>query len=126
MRLDGNDYSVHPAAIGRRVEVVADLNRVQMLCDGRPVADHARSWARHQTFTDPVHAEAAKVLRREHRAVAAARALRPEDVQVEQRPLSSCDTALGLVEDLADGLHDEPDGILPATGTTGPAAGVPW
>jgi hypothetical protein len=41
VRLDGNDYSVHPAVIGRRVEVVADLHRVRALCDGRRVADHA-------------------------------------------------------------------------------------
>ena len=127
VRLDGNDYSVHPTAIGRRVEVAADLDRVRVFCDGRPVADHTRSWARHQTFTDPIHAEAAKAMRREHRALSAARALRPADVQVEQRTLSSYDIALGLVDDLADGLVDgapKPDATLPATGTT--AAGVAW
>jgi hypothetical protein len=31
IRLDSNDYSVHPAAIGRRVEVSADLARVRVL-----------------------------------------------------------------------------------------------
>jgi hypothetical protein len=126
VRMDGNDYSVHPSAIGRRVEVAADLDRVQVLFDGRLVADHARSWARHQTFTDPAHAEAATALRREHRALTAARALRPADVQVEQRPLSSYDTAFGLADDLdedlgdelGDGPLDEP-GTLSATGTTG-------
>ena len=30
LRLDGNDYSVHPAAIGRRVELAADLHRVRV------------------------------------------------------------------------------------------------
>jgi transposase len=35
VRLDGNDYSVHPAVIGRRVEVVADLERVRAYCDGQ-------------------------------------------------------------------------------------------
>jgi hypothetical protein len=30
LRLDGNDYSVHPAAIGRRVELHASLHRVQV------------------------------------------------------------------------------------------------
>ena len=49
VRLDGNDYSVHPSVIGRRIEVVADLDRVRAFCDGRVVADHARVWARHQT-----------------------------------------------------------------------------
>ena len=106
VRLDGNDYSVAPDAIGRRVEVVADLERVQAFAEGRLVADHARSWARHQTFTDAAHAQAAHVLRREHRALTAARALRradmqagiPAEVQVEQRPLSSYDAALGLLD----------------------------
>jgi hypothetical protein len=122
VRLDGNDYSVHPGANGRRVEVVADLDVVQVFGEGRVVAEHARSWARHQTFTDPAHAEAAKVLRREHRALNAARALRPTDVQVEQRPLSSYDTALGRFDEAAGAVQDEADGALPATGT----AGVAW
>ena len=42
VRLDGNDYSVHPAVIGRRVEVVADLQRVGSLrrpAGGRPRTD---------------------------------------------------------------------------------------
>jgi transposase len=53
VRLDGNDYSVHPAVVGRRVEVAADLERVRVFCDGRLVADHGRCWARHQTISDP-------------------------------------------------------------------------
>ncbi len=127
VRLDANDYSVHPGAVGRRVEVVADLDRVRVFCEGRAGADHARSWARHQTFTDPLHAEAAKALRREHRALAAARALRPTDadVEVEQRPLSSCDVALGLNDDRADGVIDQPDEMLAPTGTTA-TAGAAW
>jgi transposase len=34
VRLDSNDYSVHPAVVGRRVEVAADLERVWVACDG--------------------------------------------------------------------------------------------
>ena len=49
VRLDSNDYSVHPSVIGRRIEVVADLDRVRVFCDGRVVADHDRVWARHQS-----------------------------------------------------------------------------
>ena len=56
VRLDANDYSVHPSVIGRRIEVVADLDRVRVFCDGRVVADHDRVWARHQTLTLPEHA----------------------------------------------------------------------
>ena len=72
IRLDSNDYSVHPAVIGRRIEVTAGLDRVQVFCDGRIVADHERVWAWHQTITDPVHLAAATALR-QHRAVVCAR-----------------------------------------------------
>src|SRR4051812_35838342 len=60
VRLDGNDYSVHPGVIGRRVEVTADLDRVQAFCDGRLVADHERAWAKHQSISDPEHVAAAR------------------------------------------------------------------
>ena len=33
VRLDSNDYSVHPSVIGRRIEVVADLDRVRAFCE---------------------------------------------------------------------------------------------
>ena len=92
IRLDGNDYSVHPSVIGRRVEVIADLARVQVLCDGRLVAEHERLWAKHQTVSDPAHVAAAKALRRNHLDVARPTA-QPE---VEVRCLADYDTALGL------------------------------
>jgi hypothetical protein len=63
VRLDTNDYSVDPAAIGRQVTVTADLHRVQVRLDGRVVADHARVWARHMTVTDPAHVTIAHELR---------------------------------------------------------------
>jgi transposase len=53
IRLDSNDYSVHPAVIGRRIEITAGLDRVRLACDGRLVADHERVWAKHQTISDP-------------------------------------------------------------------------
>jgi transposase len=92
IRLDGNDYSVHPAVIGRRVEVVADLARVRVFCDGRMVADHERIWARHQTVHDPVHVEAAKVLRYKRFNVAGPSTA----LEVEVRCLADYDAALGL------------------------------
>ncbi len=101
VRLDANDYSVHPAVIGRRVEVMADLDRVRVLCDGQLVADHARVWARHQTISDPAHVAAAGALRRERVGV-----LRPVlalDTPVETRCLADYDTALGL-DDTAGGV----------------------
>jgi hypothetical protein len=59
VRLDSNDYSVHPAVVGRRIEVHADLDRVWVRCEGAIVADHARVWAQHQTITDFEHTVAA-------------------------------------------------------------------
>src|SRR5206468_5922181 len=63
VRLDGNDYSVHPSVVGRRVEVSADLATVTVHCASRVVAEHARCWAKHQTITDPEHRAAAEALR---------------------------------------------------------------
>lgn len=63
VRLDSNDYSVHPGVIGRRIEVVADLDRVQVFCEGKVVADHERAWALAPNDTDPEHREAANLLR---------------------------------------------------------------
>jgi len=100
VRLDGNDYSVHPAVIGRRIEVVADLARVRALCDGRVVADHERAWARHQTISADEHVTAARALRAERVGL-----LRPAPPagEVEVRPLSDYDAALGLTDDTAAG-----------------------
>jgi transposase len=93
IRLDSNDYSVHPSVIGRRIEVVTDLARMRVLCDGRLVADHERIWAKHQTITDPAHLAAAKALRRERITI-----VRPAaEPEVEQRPLADYDIALGLI-----------------------------
>jgi Mu transposase-like protein len=63
IRLNSNDYSVHPGVIGRRVEIIADLARVRAVCDGKLVADHERIWAWHQTISDPEHVAAATPLR---------------------------------------------------------------
>jgi transposase len=100
VRLDGNDYSVHPGVIGRRVEVVADLDRVRVLCEGRSVADHARAWATHQTISAEEHVAAARALRAERLG-----RLRPAPAaaEVEVRSLTDYDTALGLTDDTAGG-----------------------
>jgi transposase len=95
IRLDGNDYSVHPSVIGRRVEVIADLTGVRVLCDGRLVAEHERLWAKHQTVSDPIHVAAAKALRRKHLDVTR-RSVQPE---VEVRCLADYDSALGLTDE---------------------------
>lgn len=99
VRIDSNDYSVHPGVIGRRIELVVDLHRVRALCCGRVVADHERVWAWHQSISDPDHLAAAKLLQRERVGV-----LRPVgEPEVEQRALSDYDTALGIDTDVAEG-----------------------
>jgi transposase len=92
VRLDANDYSVHPAAVGRRVELRADLDRVRVLCDGRLVADHERCWARHQTIADPAHLAAAAQLRHQRAAVTDRR----DEGEVQLRCLADYDAAFGL------------------------------
>jgi len=66
VRLGANDYSVHPSAIGRLVEVAAGLERVRVTCGGQSVASHRRCWAAHQTLTGPAREPAAGDLRRPH------------------------------------------------------------
>lgn len=90
VRLDTSDYSVDPHAIGRMVDVTADLDRVKVRLDGKVIADHARVWARGMTLTDPAHVQAAAVLR------AAFKAPRPETDDDLVRDLADYDRAFGI------------------------------
>lgn len=95
VRLDTSDYSVHPAMIGRLVDVTGDLDRVTVAAEGRVVADHARVWARGMTVTDPDHVAAAAVLRAQFHA--------PRPVPIAggdelARDLGDYDRAFGLGE----------------------------
>jgi transposase len=98
VRLDANDYSVHPSVIGRKVTVSADLNMVRVHCDSVLVAEHRRCWAAHQTISDPVHVQAAAQLRIHHRLTAASP---PNDHGVAYRDLTDYDRILGLGEEAA-------------------------
>ena len=82
--------------IGRRIEVVADLDRVKVFCDGRTVADHARVWAWHQTITDPEHSRPPRAAPHPGRGAAPGPPTRAVELAVEQRPLADYDTALGI------------------------------
>jgi hypothetical protein len=91
VRCDTNDYSVDPTAIGRIVDVSADLNRVRVRMAGRVVADHARVWARGMTVTDSAHVETARLLRAEFQ--------QPRIIEVVDdltRDLADYDRAFGL------------------------------
>jgi transposase len=98
VRVDANDYSVHPAAIGRRVDIRADANHVDVACDGKPVARHQRCWAAHQSITDPLHRDAATLLRAAHRLAAKTSPVRTE---VEHRDLADYDRLFGLDNEVA-------------------------
>ena len=93
VRVDTNDYSVHPRAIGARVDVAADLDVVRVRHGGQLVAEHPRRWARGMTVTDPAHVTAAAVLRHAY-----------------QHPTTRPEVA-GLVRDLTD--YDKAFGIDP-------------
>jgi transposase len=102
VRVASNDYSVHPQAIGRLVEVVADLEQVRITCGAQTVAAHPRCWAAaHQTITDPAHARAAAALRQARLHVTTV----PASTEVEQRRLADYDALLGI--DHIDGDHIE-------------------
>ena len=94
VRLGSNDYSVDPVAVGRFVDVVADLQQVTVRLGTKVVASHLRGWARWQTITDPAHRAAAL-------AMSSAAAHRPAPTaadEVEQRDLGAYDAAFGLTE----------------------------
>ena len=97
VRLDGNDYSVHPSVVGRQVDIMAGLDQVHVSSGGRLVAEHARCWATHQTITDPVHHQAAAALR----AASMARPASPLVTDVQRRRLADYDEAFGLGPDEA-------------------------
>ncbi len=102
VRLDSNDYSVHPSAIGRRVEIRAGLEQVVITLSGVEVARHQRCWADHQSITDPAHAAAAAELRQTRRLVAVA----PAETTVEHRSLDDYDRLFGLDENTTADVTD--------------------
>jgi transposase len=95
VRLDSCDYSVHPSAVGQRVEVSAGLHAVRIHRAGLLVGEHQRCWARQQTITDPQHRQAADAMR--HAFAARTTADRgPATDEVQERDLSAYDRAFGL------------------------------
>jgi hypothetical protein len=99
VRLDSNDYSVDPTAIGRMVTVTADLNTVKVRSEGRLVAQHDRRWARGTTITDPKHVEIAKTLGQafQHPRKVTNQTTMPDDLSDDlSRDLTDYDRAFGL------------------------------
>ena len=91
VRAGANDYSVDPAVIGRLVEVRLTLDRLVVVCEGKVVAEHVRSWASGTVVTAAAHVAAAKVLRQHYQAP---RPAEPDEDLV--RDLAVYDAAFGV------------------------------
>ena len=98
VRLDTCDYSVHPSAIGQRVEVSADLDMVRIRRGGVLVGEHSRCWARQQTITADEHRKAADVMRQAFQERTSS-GRGPATTQVQERDLSTYDRVFGLADD---------------------------
>lgn len=119
VRVDSNDYSVHPSVIGRRIETHGDLTRVWVTCEGTTVADHPRVWAKHQTINDFEDLVAAKLLRRGRSDLLRPLA-QPSRGPATGEPTSEVTTAPGgevQVRDLAS--YDTALGLEPTEGEVG-------
>lgn len=92
VRFSTCDYSVHPKAIGMRIEVMIDLDFLVVTCAGEEVARHRRSLCPHRTITAVAHARARQAMR----ARKLEEDIAPVDVEVEQRDLAAYDKALGI------------------------------
>ncbi|WP_246144660.1 Mu transposase domain-containing protein [Actinacidiphila oryziradicis] len=107
IRIDLNDYSVHPRAIGTRIQVSCDTDQIRVTTDqGEILAEHPRCWARHHTITDPGHQQAADAMRGDFihaRATAAATArtaaaLAPDDLGAAENHERSAASLLHAAE----------------------------
>ena len=85
LRVDTNDYSLDPALVGRRVEVIVDQQMVTAVAldTGEVACRHARVFAKHRTITALEHA----------RALRAGRDVSAE-TSVEVRPLAHYDALI--------------------------------
>jgi len=90
VRVQTNDYSVNPRVVGRRIEVVMDLEFVVVTCGDVEVARHRRCLSKHRTILDPAHAMTLRMMRAEETPLPAI------ETQVEERDLADYDRALGV------------------------------
>ena len=83
VRVDTCDYSLDPALVGRRVEVIVDQQHVTAVAldTGELACRHQRSYAKHRTITALEHARALRCPRRSGRT----------GIEVQQRPLARYD-----------------------------------
>lgn len=84
LRIDRNDYSLHPSLLHRRVEVRVSQTHITAIAldSGELACRHRRVFAGGLAFTDPVHQRALDELRGQRRS---------REPDVERRPLSRYD-----------------------------------
>ena len=58
VRFDLNDYSIPPDAIGHVLTLQISPSRIRILKGTSGIAEHRRSWDRHQVIEDPEHRQA--------------------------------------------------------------------
>ena len=123
VRIDGNDYSVNPAAIGRFVDWSATPALVAVTCAEQIVATHQRNWGSGATITDPEHRATARAMRTEF-AASRDRARRgtrshPDGHVVALRALPDYDALFGV-----DVAAFDPAPVTDAIPDSGPTAGA--
>jgi hypothetical protein len=91
VRVSTCDYSVHPKAIGRRIDVRVDPEWITASCAGEIVARHKRSLAPHRTITAVEHARARRKLKQRRSDVQ-----REVEIDVEVRDLAVYDDYFGV------------------------------
>ena len=85
VRFDLNDYSIPPAVIGHPLTLQVSASRIRILNGRTIVAEHRRSWDRHQVIEDPAHRQA--LLEDKRRALGASPSRRLRSVVPESETL---------------------------------------
>ncbi len=84
--VDGNDYSINPRFVGRRIDVRVTLEEVVAHCEGTEVARHRRCLGRHQSVLAADHARTLRAMRAERMVSEAfAAAVEERDLAVYDR-----------------------------------------
>jgi transposase len=87
VRFDWNDYSVPHTHVRRVVSVLADERRVRIFDGITELANHARSYDRHETIEEPAHVQALvehKYRARAHRGLSALAQVAPASTELLQ------------------------------------------
>ena len=126
LRIDGNDYSVDPRAIGRFVDWIATPVLIAVTCAEQIVATHQRVWTTGATITDPDHKKTAKMLRADLAAqrnhLRRTTRAHPDGHVVAIRALPDYDVLFGVDFDPDPAAGDRPGGKPTAATTEGTLA----